>query len=163
MKKQSLIDKACAKHATLLLTGTVVCIDPSIGSKSSQPGYAVYIKGELEDSGFIDLGTAATGTVAQRLHKFRMTLELDFPTPDIVVVERIVINPKAVGYNNVSVLKLNQAVGVTMSQWDVPVIEVSPMSWKATAKTLDNYEKSDEWDSVALGWCCLTKAKESIS
>tara|TARA_R110000822_G_scaffold113753_2_gene245018 strand:+ start:24 stop:302 length:279 start_codon:yes stop_codon:yes gene_type:complete len=92
-----------------------------------------------------------------------MTLELDFPTPDIVVVERIVINPKAVGYNNVSVLKLNQAVGVTMSQWDVPVIEVSPMSWKATAKTLDNYEKSDEWDSVALGWCCLTKAKESIS
>jgi Holliday junction resolvasome RuvABC endonuclease subunit len=163
VKKQSLIDKACAKHANIILTGTVLCIDPSIGSKSSQPGYAIYVAGALEDSGFIELGTAATGTVAQRLHKFRMTLEEDFQKPDLVVVERIVINPKAKGYNNVSVLKLNQAVGVTMSQWDVPVIEVSPMSWKATAKTLDAYEKTDEWDGIALGWCVLTKAKESQS
>jgi hypothetical protein len=158
VKKQSIIDKHCAQHASVITQGTMFSIDPSIGSQSSQPGYAVWKAGELEDSGIIRLGSSAGATVPQRLFHLRMTLEKQFNKPDIVIVERIVSNPRARNYNNTTAVKMNQAIGVVMSQWDVPVIEVSPSSWKAVAKSLDWYEKSDEHDAIVIGQCCINKA-----
>jgi Holliday junction resolvasome RuvABC endonuclease subunit len=152
------------RHAHLLLTGEVLSIDPSVGSIGSQPGYAWWSQGKKEDSGIIQLGTSKTADIPARLHHLRMTLETEFPRPDLVVVERIVLNAKARGYCNPSVLKLNQAIGVVMSQWGVPVIEVSPMSWKASSRSLPfELEKSDENDSIKIGWCVMEKAREIVN
>lgn len=158
MKKQSLIDKRCAGLAAELTTGMVFSVDPSIGSQSSQPGYAVWIGGELVDSGTIELGCSKTAPTSSRLHHLRMSLEKEFDKPNVVIVERVVANARAKAYNNNTAVKANQAIGVVMAQWDVPIIEVSPNSWKATAKDLPKYEKTDEWDAIAIGWCCLVKA-----
>jgi hypothetical protein len=162
MGKPTLLDRAVRKHAKLITTGHVLAIDPSVGSKDSQPGYSYWIAGELEDSGLIHLGSAATGSIPQRLHRLRTTLEAEW-APDILVVERIVINIKAAkSYHGPAVLKMNQAIGACMSQWGVPTIEVSPMSWKATAKRWGRYEKSDENDAIALGMCVVDKAIEFL-
>ena len=161
-KKTSIIDKDCARLSSELTQGTVYSIDPSIGSASSQPGYAVWTAGELEDSGIIRLGCSKTAKTPSRLHHLRMSLEKSFGKPDVVVVERIVANPRAAAYNNTTAVKANQAIGVVMAQWDVPVIEVSPTSWKSTAKTLSGYQKTDEWDAIAIGWCVIVKAKEYL-
>lgn len=161
--KTSLIDKQCRQFSREILHGSMLSIDPSIGSSNSQPGFAVWEAGELLDSGIIQLGTAAGGSVASRLYAFRTCLEQDFQQPDVLVLERIVLNVKVASYCNSSVIKMNQAIGVAMSQWGCPVIAVSPMSWKAAAKKWDAYEKSDEHDAIALGLCVIHKVKENES
>lgn len=162
--KPSLIDMQVRRHARTLLTGKVLSIDPSVGSLNSQPGYAWWEGGAKTDSGTIELGTSRTADIPARLHALRMTLENEFPKPDLVVVERIVLNAKAAGYCNPSVLKLNQAIGVVMSQWGVPVIEVSPMSWKSAAKSMEfDLAKGDENDAIKVGWCVISKAREMMN
>lgn len=161
-KATTIIDKRCRALASELTQGVVFSVDPSIGSKSSQPGYAVWKAGELEDSGIIRLGCSKEASVPARLHHLRMCLEDQFEKPDVVVVERIVSNPKAMNYNNTTAVKLNQAIGVVMAQWEVPVIEVSPTSWKSVAKSLDWYEKTDVNDAIVIGLCCIQKARAHI-
>lgn len=43
-----------------------------------------------------------------------------------------------------------------MSIWDVPVLLVSPRSWRSLVP--DNYHKSDENDAIMLGWTAIHKA-----
>ena len=54
MRKTNL-QKQAEKNLQALIEGHVLAIDPSSGSRDSMPGYAVFFKGQLLDSGLIEV------------------------------------------------------------------------------------------------------------
>jgi Holliday junction resolvasome RuvABC endonuclease subunit len=152
-KGPTIIQKMCTRHSTAI-GGFMIVIDPSSGSDESQPGYAMFESGHLIEHGTIEIGTKRSSSLGNRLHMLKCFLEEEFQEPDVIVVERCPFN-----YANSSAAKLQQVMGVVKSIWDVPVIEVSPASWKKRIPLIEQlgltYEKSDAMDAVAMGVCCL--------
>lgn len=154
----SKLEQAIAQYANELLSGTILAIDPSSGSANSQPGYAIYQAGQLQDSGLVRIRSG--DAVHNRLHRLARSLREDFTKPDLLVTENI---PPFMGdgpgaaFATRNVISLHQSVGVVMSIWDVPVLQVSPRSWRSLVP--DNYLKSDENDAIMLGWTAIHKAK----
>ncbi len=139
-----------------LLQGVVVCIDPSIGSTSSMPGYAVYIKGELKDSGIFTIDP--TGTVWQRLHVLAYSLRKLYQKwdPDVLVFEDIL--PQAHGRDAASHASLLKAVGAILSvSGPDHYVGLLPISWKKM--TRDTYVKGDEADAIEIGYIALEEAR----
>ena len=153
----SKLDKAVASNIGPLLNGTILAIDPSSGSANSQPGYALFKSGQLEDSGLVRIRSG--DEVHNRLYRLSHSLREDFEQPDLLVTENI---PPFMGegpgaaFATRNVISLHQSVGVIMSIWDVPVLLVSPRSWRSLVP--DNYHKSDENDAIMLGWTAIHKA-----
>ena len=54
-KKKSKTELAIEQCYQIILSGKILCVDPSTGSKSSRPGFAWYESGELKESGTIDM------------------------------------------------------------------------------------------------------------
>jgi hypothetical protein len=137
----------------------MLSIDPSSGSANSQPGYALYRGGQLIDSGLVRIRSG--DHISNRLYRLARTLREEFDKPDVLVTENI---PPFMGegpgaaFATRNVISLHQAIGVIMSVWDVPVLQVSPRSWRSHVP--DNYHKSDENDAIMLGWTALLKLKE---
>lgn len=152
------MDQAVAQYLGPLLNGQVLAIDPSSGSANSQPGYAIYKAGQLVDSGLVRIRSG--DHISNRLYRLSSSLREDFEVPDLLVTENI---PPFMGegpgaaFATRNVISLHQSVGVVMSIWDVPVLQVSPRSWRSLIP--DNYLKSDENDAIMLGWTAIHKAK----
>jgi len=143
----------------LMTTGYILAIDPSSGSANSQPGYAIYRNGALGDYGIIRL-TART-KLASRLFYLAESIRNDFQKPDILVVERINsvfgnTNGGNMGFMAKQMASLQRAVGVVQSCFEVPVIEVPPVTWRKYVK--DSYVKTDEHDAVMLGYTAIIEA-----
>lgn len=149
--------KAIIDCADCILTGTLLAIDPSTGSKSSMPGFAVFQKGELIESGIIKVDLK--GNRAQKLYQINHTLRTDFGAPDVVAVE-------SAGYfiskmNPASIISLQRAIGAVIAAWPVKcLVEVPSNVWQRYVPA--NYVKGDEMDAVAIGMCVIYKAREAL-
>lgn len=145
-------DSQAYKEASLCLKGLteglVVAIDPSIGSSSSQPGWAVYRASEYLASGTFFLDPSKSKPERLRgLGSQLRALYNKYP-PDVLVYEQIPAQRH--GGNAVYHASLLYALGVVLS---VPgpenYVGITPMSWKSQIR--ETYEKSDENDAVEIG------------
>lgn len=141
----------------------MLAIDPSSGSENSQPGYALYEGGELVDSGYISIGKG--DRISGRLYRLARSLREEFREPDVLVTENIppFMGPSAGGarggnYGSKAVIHLHQSIGVVMSVWDVPVVSVTPRTWRSMVPPM--YTKTDEADAIMLGWAALQTGRK---
>lgn len=132
-----------------LLEGVVVSIDPSIGSSSSMPGWAVYRAGQYVASGIFEMAVHKSlperlRTLANHIRK----LYNEYP-PDVLVYEDIPAQRYGMG-NAVAHASLLKALGAILS---VPgpdgYVGIMPVSWKQLVR--DTYNKGDEADAVEIG------------
>lgn len=145
-----------------ILKGKMLCIDPSTGSKSSQPGYAWYDNGKLIESGEIIVDITADRNT--RLYEIARCIREDFDKPDVLVVEYIppmTYRGRANQMNSMSLMALQKAIGAIIGARPVDhLLEIPAASWKAWKP--DNYKKTDEWDAICLGLCALGLADLAI-
>lgn len=142
-----------------ILTGTILAIDPSSGSRDSQPGYAIFREGKLVDSGFI--AVQPNWEPARRLRYLGKVLREEFETPDVLVTENIGVFTGATGGSAIGMTKalmsLQRAVGVVLASFDAPSIEVAPITWRTQIPAL--YKKTDEADAVMLAVTTIRAAQ----
>lgn len=140
-----------------LLEGVAISIDPSIGSTSSMPGYAVYRQTELIDSGILRIPPHLK--VWERLRRLANHMRRLYKTydPDILIYEEIPSQRQGGGNAN-SHASLLKALGVILS---VPgpdgYVGIYPVSWKKHARS--SYVKGDEEDAREIGYVVLELAK----
>lgn len=144
-----------------LLEGVVCCFDPSIGSTSSQPGWAVSIAGELQASGTFEINP--TGTIPARLHTLhgyvrKLYNEWD---PDVCIYEQIPAQRTGGGGNAWAHASLLKSLGVILS---VPgpdhYVSIFPVSWKAMVR--DTYVKGDEADAREILYVVIQEARRIL-
>ena len=139
-----------------LLQGRVLVIDPSIGSTSSLPGYAIYQEGFLLDSGTIFTGGSHL-ELWQRARKLGDALRTLCYENDIEVLVYEDI-PATSGFNQNAIASLLKAVGVVLScTSSAHVLGVHPASWKNYARP--EYQKGDREDAIEIGWVTIALAQ----
>lgn len=140
----------------LILTGTLLAIDPSSGSwnsktkEQSYPGYALFKAGVLVESGVVQV-SGKNKKAPERLRMVYDALVAKFTAPDILAIELI--------RGRMAHETLKWAVGVSIAAIRAPiVIEVPIMSWKKWAGK--DHIKTDENDAVAIGMVVLEAARK---
>lgn len=134
----------------------MLCIDPSCGSSSSMPGYAIYREGTLTESGTIEI-PAVGRPLADRLQDLLQALQSQFERPDLLVVEKI--PPRRFGRGGAEAhASLLRSTGVVYSAYHgVPVLTIRPQQWRKMLP--EGWTKGDEQDAIALGHCALEICK----
>lgn len=132
----------------------VLAIDPSSGSynkagQQSYPGYALFDRGELVESGVIDLD-GKNVDIQFRLREIYDCCAEQFEAPDVLVIERI-RGRKAHEY-----LKWSISVFITAIRAPI-LIEMPVTTWRSYAGP--NHDKSDENDAIAIGQAAVAIAK----
>lgn len=150
-KQHKAFRKKVAQEAGKVMTGRLLAVDPASG-KTSMPGYAVYDKGILVESGIIDV---PSGNTAARLADLYGCFREDFKDVDVLAIEMLrgsMVNPV-----------LHWAVGATLAAVNVSsVIEVPIATWKALAKHDPEYAKADDADAEAIGAVVVRFAGEKF-
>ena len=139
-----------------LTTCTVLVIDPSIGSSSSAPGWAVYNMGQLYKSGTIDTGGShlPLWKRARTLADEIKSLCDDFG-PEVLVYEDI---PASSGFNANAQASLLKAVGIVLASSNTEYcLGIHPASWKNYVRP--TYTKGDEEDAIEIGWVAISLAE----
>lgn len=145
--------------AKLITTGKLLCVDPSTGSQSSMPGFAWYNKGELEESGVIEVDARLNRSL--RLYEISRTIKEEFPKPDILIVEYIPPVRYKGGMNSNALMALQKAIGAIMAAHPFEnLLEIPEAAWRSHKP--EKYIKSDEWDAITLGICAINIAKQVI-
>jgi len=143
----------------VILKGNLLCIDPSTGSKSSNPGYAWFENGKLIESGEIIVDV--TGNRNERLYEIARCIREDFAVPDVLIVEYIppmTYKGRTNQMNTVSLMALQKAIGAIIGAVKVKhLLEIPAASWRAWKP--DNYVKTDEMDAICLGLCAIGLAR----
>lgn len=152
MRKTNL-QKQAEKNLQALIEGHVLAIDPSSGSRDSMPGYAVFFKGQLLDSGLIEV--ARGRELNRKLFIIGETLRTQFEVPDILVVEHIPPFMRGSGFSK-SIVSLQRAIGMIIGSIDRPLVEVPPITWHKLAPK--DYTKTDEKDAVMIGYAAIWTA-----
>lgn len=140
--KRSQLAKSVVQHADIITDGLWISFDPSAGNRT---GYAVWNRGELIESGVLVLSSGPQ-TVESRLYRLRRTMLDKFLPPQLIVVE--MINFSAGGKSSGA---LQKAIGVMMTAWEVPCLEVAPSTWKKYLNLFPKYVKGDEADARMIG------------
>lgn len=143
-----------------LIEGTVLTIDPSVGSMSSMPGWAVSERGIITKSGTLSIDPRKeTHEKLRELHRLLRNLSGDIQ-PDLCIYEQVPVSAHG-GRSQVSHATLLMAVGVTMCAVSADhFIGLAPNVWKA--KVRDTYMKSDEADAIEMTWIAIEMAKEIL-
>ncbi len=143
-----------------LIAGTVLVIDPSIGSASSMPGWSLYKQGVLVRSGTLRIdSTKENWEKLRELHRLLRNLSLA-EQPDLCIYENVPVSAHG-GRSQVSHAVLLMAVGVTMCAVQADrFLGLAPNVWKS--KVRDSYVKSDENDAIEMGWIAIEMAKEIL-
>ena len=139
-----------------LVYGNVLCIDPSIGSSSSSPGWAYYQNGVLVDSGIIHTGGSHL-ELWQRARKLGGALRLlcDEYKIDVLLYEDI---PATSGFNQNAIASLLKAVRIVLAcTTSSHVLGIHPASWKNYVRP--EYKKGDKEDAIEIGWVAIGLAK----
>lgn len=141
-----------------VLDGVMIAFDPSTGSHSSMPGYAIFDKGELQESGIISVNPLARRNV--KLFSITQSLLKEFPKPDVIIVENIppITFKRKGGMNGWSLVSIQRAIGAIVSCFDCEYIEMAPRVWQKYRPA--DYIKSDEWDAVVIGLAAIEIAKQ---
>lgn len=157
--KLTILQKQLTGIEELVIKGKVLAIDPSSGSRNSQPGYAIYEAGTLVDSGIIQVNHK--NQLHSRLFYLAGCIRDQFDTPDILVTENIssVMNSNS-GFMSKNMVPLQRAVGVVQSIFECPCLEVAPATWRKYIPK--DYVKSDENDAIMLGWAAIYEAGKNI-
>jgi hypothetical protein len=141
-----------------ILEGVIVSIDPSIGSSSSMPGWAVYRAGQYVASGTFPI--LAHKSIPDRLRTLANHLRKlynEYP-PDCLVYEDIPAQRYGMGNANAHA-SLLKALGAILS---VPgpdgYVGIMPVSWKKMVRS--TYEKGDEADAVEIGYIVIECAAQ---
>lgn len=135
------LSKFCTK-------GTVLAVDPSIGSASSMPGYAIAVDGVMVDSGILTINPREPHN--KRLAGIQAQLRKLTPNPNVLICEAIAPMLSVGGAN---VIQLHWAVGAIQATFpDAGVLLIPNQTWKKYLRgvKLDNYIKCDETDALAL-------------
>jgi len=145
--------KMGTKISKAVLTGTMLCIDPSSGSGSqadaSNCGYALFKEGRRVDSGIIKMDHKIQSWY--RLRELVKALERDFEPVNLLIVEQLT-GPQI---HQV----LHQAVGAIYGGLDFDnVYEMSIPTWQALSKKLGGWRKSDEADAKYMGYAAICLA-----
>lgn len=146
------------------LHGYLLSIDPSSGSKQSQPGYAIYRAGQLIDSGFLSIGSG--DDISKRLYRLSNCLRTEFERPDVLITENVPPFMAAgtggsSSFATSGVIHLHQSIGVTLSIWDCPKVRVAPRAWRSHIESLGGvYKKSDESDAILMGYAAIAAASK---
>lgn len=160
IRKDTVIWGTASKYREVISKGTMLCVDPSIGSHSSMPGYAVYVEGQLMDSGIIRLPTS--GDHIRRLYELNRSLREDFSEQvyDILVIEEIpMVRYEKFGRSLQAQIPLHRAVGCVLGALPIGVcLEIPPQTWRMYLDVAQ-YDKNDESDAVMLGYAALQLAK----
>lgn len=141
-----------------ILDGVIMSVDPSIGSTSSMPGWAIYRQGQLVDSGIIEIPPHLS--VWKRLRRLANGIRKLYRQydPDVLVYEEIPAQRYG-GGNAQAHASLLKALGVILS---VPgpdgYVGIYPLSWKKQVR--DTYVKGDEQDAREIGWIIYELAKQ---
>jgi hypothetical protein len=142
---------------TQLIEGMVLSVDPSIGSTSSMPGWAVYRAGVLMASGTIEID--ASLPVWKRLrrlvHGIRKLYKLW--EPDVCVYEDIPAQRHG-GGNAEAHASLLKAVGAILSVSGPDYyVGLHPLSWKKMIRS--TYVKGDREDAEEIGYIAIQEAR----
>lgn len=140
-----------------IVHGTMVAIDPSIGSLSSMPGWAVYKKGELNDSGTLQI--RPEGSIPERLRELAYLLRKLYRKvdPDVLVYEQIPVTAHG-NRSQVGHASLLKALGAILSvAGPDQYVGISPISWKKLVR--ESYRKGDETDAIEMGWIAVEQAR----
>lgn len=159
--KETLAYKETSKCPKELIEGLVVCIDPSIGSSSSSPGYAVYREGQIVTSGIFPIDSSkSTPDRLRSLANHMRKLYSKFPA-DVLVYEEIPAQRHGFGNANAHA-SLLKALGAILS---VPqpsyYVGIYPVSWKAQARS--SYVKGDEADAREIGHVVIELAHQILA
>jgi hypothetical protein len=141
-----------------ILDGVIISIDPSIGSSSSMPGWAVYRAGQYVASGTFSIPVHKS--IPDRLRILAnhvRKLYNEYPS-DVLVYEDIPAQRYGMG-NAVAHASLLKALGAILS---VPgpdgYVGIMPVSWKKGVR--DTYQKGDESDAVEIGYVVIEFAAQ---
>lgn len=141
----------------IIQTGRILALDPSCGSASSMPGYAIYEAGVLTDSGIIDV-PGIHRDLPYRLQDIARVLRTEFPAPDVLVIERIPAR-RFGGGSATAHASLLAAEGLMMGTLEVPVVvRIRPQAWRALRH--EDWVKGDEEDAKAMGYALLNVCKQ---
>lgn len=145
-------------HLKHILDGTILVVDPSIGSMSSQPGWAIYQAGVLIASGTLEIDPRGEKwTRLHELHRLLRNKSLEIE-PDLCIFEQVPVTGHG-GRSQVSHASLLYAVGVTMAAVQADAfLGITPIVWKS--RTRPEYVKSDEGDAIAMGYVVIDIARE---
>lgn len=149
-----------APLSSTILGGMLLAIDPSTGSRSSMPGYALFDKGELVESGIIQVRVQDRKNI--RLYNIAETLRTEFPKIDILAVENI----PPVSYNRKgamrgwSLVALQRSIGAIISCFDCDYVEVAP-TWTTKFRP-EELDKDDEADAIGIGNATLQAARQAV-
>lgn len=137
--------------------GIVLAVDPSIGSQSSMPGWAVYSGGELVHSGVVAIDSgSSTPLRLQRLNYSIRKLVAEHQ-PDVMVYEAITDVPYK-GFSARGHAPLQKALGAILSiSGPSKYVGLFAISWTRMAR--ETYRKGDENDAVEMGWVAIAEAK----
>lgn len=135
-----------------ILTKTVLAIDPSSGG-SSQPGYAVFTKGELVACG--ELKIPSRKSIQERLGiVYDQVGSILSEPPDVLALEDV--SKGTMGHEY-----LKWSAGVTIAAARAPTMLVVPINiWRAVAKATPVYEKTNTNDAVLIGMALVMLARK---
>jgi hypothetical protein len=136
----------------LLKHGTVMAVDPSIGSQKSMPAFAFAKEGVVLNSGVIELDLKMPHH--KRLHHLQTELFSIAAAVDVLIIENIppFMDRGGGGFRNQAVVSLHWAVGAILAAYgDAELIQIAPVTWhKWTDNHCKGYVKSDEHDALAM-------------
>lgn len=152
----------------MLEGGLVLCIDPSIGSKRSKPGFALIDKATVIHSGTIEIDSSRPPH--RRLHQLQSELYAIAPAIDLLIVENIppFMQGSGGGFRTQSVVALHWAVGTILAAYDTELVQVPIQSWRSwVTKNIGvidtDYIKSDEKDCLAMAATVFERAGVTLS
>jgi hypothetical protein len=154
--KDTQIYKDVRNNLRAIIEGTMFVVDCSIGSMSSQPGWAIYQSGEYVSSGVLHIDPRGEKwTRLHELHRLLRNKSLE-AQPDICVFEQVPVTGH--GRNQTSHASLLYAVGVTMAAVQADAfIGLTPIVWKSRVRP--GYVKSDERDALEMGYIMVEIAR----
>ncbi len=167
-KKRKRIPKVYTQVASArneLLTGRVLVIDPSIGSNSSMPGYAIFENSKMLEKGILQIETMKRkGTVVPRLRELSHILRTEFDEMyDVLVIEDVPsVWSRAGGHK--AVIPLMKAMGCIIGNVQSKyVVEITPMSWTSRVSKIEvekqmKYIKGDDTDAEWIGYVVMQMA-----
>lgn len=143
----SKLDIAARPALPHLFKGTILAVDPSIGSASSMPGYALVVDGVMVDSGILSINPRESAS--KRLSGIQHQLLALVPNPNVLVIEKIA---PMLSCGGAGVIQLHWACGVILATYpDAVPVMIPNQTWKKYLRDKGiEYKKSDENDAIVL-------------
>jgi hypothetical protein len=154
-----------ARHKESILIGTVLCIDPSCGSESSMPGWALFKQGVLISAGTIELPHRKDLKVRLRM-LFEELQGFYVLKPTVILLEEVPVKAlviRGIKMKDKSHNSLMQSIGVVKASFpaELPVIDFPASLWSRISRTNgwaaspSQHAKSDALDAIRIGKAAL--------